>query len=98
MVSIGVFDHTAEATLTLWGVALTSVGPWEPSKTILLMSNPGYRTDRRVTISLVKSTYVDIDPNIPDAQWLRRFAQKLTKRDHVNPPFPEGCKDKAGKI
>ena len=32
---------------------------------------------------------MDIDPAFNDAVWLRAFAQRLTKKDHVNPPFPE---------
>jgi len=31
-----------------------------------------------------------VDPCMADADWLRGFAQRLVKRDHVNEPFPEG--------
>jgi len=90
LVNIGVFDDTADVSLTLWGATLASVDPWQPSSTILLITNPSLRPDRIPTISMVATTYVDIDPNIPDADYVRRYAQSLTKRDHVNPPFPKG--------
>ena len=90
LVNVGVFDNTAAASLTLWGAALASVDLWKPSMTVLLISNPQCKIDRRVDISLSRSTHVDVDPCMNDADWLRNFAQKLTKRDHVNPPFPEG--------
>ena len=33
---------------------------------------------------------MDVDPFMIDAYWLRGHAQRLTKREHVNQPFPEG--------
>ena len=33
---------------------------------------------------------MDVDPYMDDAYWLRGHAQRLTKRDHVNEPFPDG--------
>ena len=95
--NIGVFDDTADVSLTLWGATLASVDPWQPSSTILLVTNPSLRPDRTPTISLVATTYVDIDPNIPDADYVRRYAQSLTKRDHVNPPFPKGGQPRCSK-
>ena len=41
-------------------------------------------------LSLTNSTHVDVDPCMIDAYWLRGYAQRLTKREHVNQPFPEG--------
>lgn len=38
---------------------------------------------------MTASTHVDVDPCMVDATWLREFAARLTKREHVNPPFPE---------
>ncbi|KAF2838088.1 hypothetical protein M501DRAFT_992963 [Patellaria atrata CBS 101060] len=93
LVNVIVFDDTAEATLTLWGSAVNSVSPWQVSSTVLLISNPGWRIERRAWISLTANTYVDLDPSMTDAEWLRAFAQRLTKRDHINPPFPEGAFD-----
>jgi len=88
-IHVGIFDDTGEATLTLWGSATSSVSDWEPSKTILLIANPRWKIDRKTWLSLNANTRVDIDPAFNDAVWLRAFAQRLTKKDHVNPPFPE---------
>jgi len=90
LVNLGVFDDTADASLTLWGVAVSSVDAWRPSFTMLLITNPVLRPNRYPSLSLGASTYVDVDPNITDTEYVRRFAQTLTKREHVNPPWPEG--------
>ncbi|EON69735.1 hypothetical protein W97_08997 [Coniosporium apollinis CBS 100218] len=92
-VNIGVFDDTAEASLTLWGSSAASAGAWKVSHTILLITEPGWRIDKRAWISLTSSTQVDVNPAILDTEWLRGFAQRLTRREHVNPPFPEGVFD-----
>ena len=54
------------------------------------MTHPSFKGDRRPTLSLNQSTHVDVDPCMDDAYWLRGYAQRLTKREHVNEPFPEG--------
>lgn len=74
---------------TLWGAALNSASTWVPSNTILLITNPGWCSNRPGAIYLKAVTYVDVDPAIPDAQWLRSYAQKLTRKCRMNPPFPE---------
>lgn len=89
MVNVNVFDDTAEITLTLWPRAASSASSWTPSHTILLLTKPGFKDDRRPTITLERKTHVDVDPCMADAEWLRNFAQRLTRREHVNPPFPE---------
>lgn len=89
LVNVCVFDDTAEATLTLWGCTASSAALWKASSTVLLISNPGWRIDHRAWISLTSDTCVEVDPCISDADWLRGFAQGLTKREHVSPPFPE---------
>ncbi|KAF1989878.1 hypothetical protein K402DRAFT_370693 [Aulographum hederae CBS 113979] len=93
LVNVGVFDDTGEATLTLWGATAASASVWQTSNTVLLITNPGWRIERKTTISLTANTFVDVDPDIPDADWLRGFAQRLTRREHVNPPWPEGIFD-----
>lgn len=40
-------------------------------------------------LSLTAETHVEIDPAIADAEWLRKYAHNLTKREHVNLAFPE---------
>lgn len=89
-IQIGVFDDTAEATLTLWGCILLTAARWKPSQTILLISNPGCWLNPRIWISLISNTIVDVDPDVRDAQWLREFAQRLSRKGHVNPEYPDG--------
>ena len=86
---MNVFDDTSEATLTLWGSMTTSASFWKASDTVLLLSNPGFKDDRKPTLSIGTETHIDVDPHMSDAVWLRGFAQKMTKREHVNQPFPE---------
>jgi hypothetical protein len=88
VINVNIFDDTSDATLSLWNTAVASASTWKPSSTILLITNPGWRIDRRAYINLTANTMIDIDPVMPDADWLRNFAQRITRRDHVNPPFP----------
>ena len=87
---VNVFDDTADAKLTLWGPLCSSSAYWKTSYTILLITRPGLNGDGRPILSLTDNTYVDVDPCMIDAYWLRGHAQGLTKREHVNQPFPEG--------
>ena len=86
-VDVKVFDDTTDAKLTLWGPLCSSPAHWKPSYTILLITRPGLYGD---VLSLTTYTHVDVDPCMTDAYWLRGHAQRLTKREHVNQPFPEG--------
>ena len=91
LVNAVVFDHTADTNLTLWGTLIHSIESWRASFTVLLLSGPILHTSRqRTSISLNASTFVDVDPDFRDAHWLRKSAQRLIKREHVNLPFPEG--------
>ena len=89
-VEIILFDDTADVKLNLWGPHCFSTAFWKPSNTILLITRPGLYGEGRPSLSLTHDTYVDVDPCMTDATWLRGHAQKLTKREHVNQPFPEG--------
>lgn len=46
-------------------------------------------------LSLTSATIIDVDPAIPDADWLRRWALRLKTREAINPPFPEDVFDDA---
>ena len=95
-VDVHVLHHTAEATLTLWDALAASAALWKPSHTILLLSNPSFnRSEHRNTLSITAETLVDVDPEMRDAEWLRDYAQKLARREHVNPEFPEGGENKS---
>ena len=89
-VDINLFDDTADVKLILWGSLCSSTAFWKPSNTILLITRPGLYGEGRPILSLTNDTYVDVDPSMTDATWLRGHAQRLTKREHVNQPFPEG--------
>ena len=89
-VDVNLFDDTADVKLILWGSLCFSTTFWKPSNTILLVTRPGLYGDGRPLLSLTNDTYVDVDPCMTDANWLRGHAQRLTKREHVNQPFPAG--------
>ncbi|KAL8693243.1 MAG: hypothetical protein Q9224_003792, partial [Gallowayella concinna] len=84
VVNVIIFDETYDATLALCGRVATSAAYWKTSNTVLLLANPGFRSDKRPTLSITPNTWVEIDPCLADAEWLRAFAQRLTTREHVN--------------
>ncbi|KAF2023549.1 hypothetical protein EK21DRAFT_80638 [Setomelanomma holmii] len=89
LLSLGIFDDTADASLTLYGVLCDSASSFTPSKTVLLISNPGWRIEKSAKLTLNANSRADIDPDMSDARRLRTLAQRLTKKEHVNPPFPD---------
>lgn len=90
LINLHVFDDTAQASITLWGDALHSADSWVPSQTILLITRPQVKIDRRTYLSLNSSSLVDVDPDTDDARRLRKHAQSMKRREHVNPCCPEG--------
>lgn len=89
-VKVTVCDGSSEAGLTLWDVVTPSAAQWKPSHTVLLITNPGLKPhDRKIQLSLNTSTFVDVDPDLSGAEWLRTYVGGLVKRNHVNPPFPD---------
>ncbi|KAH7384318.1 hypothetical protein DE146DRAFT_622816 [Phaeosphaeria sp. MPI-PUGE-AT-0046c] len=88
LISLGIFDDTADATLTLYSRVADSASSFQPSHTILLISCPGWRIDKTAKLTLNANSRIDIDPDLADARRLRTLAQRLTKKEHVNPPFP----------
>ena len=89
-----IFDDTSEATLTLWNEVVPSAAKWKPSETVLLLTSPGYDPTRKGRLSVTFGTFVEVNPAMYDAEWLRERAKKRSKRDHVNLPFPENGDDK----
>ncbi|KAL9627087.1 MAG: hypothetical protein Q9204_006819 [Flavoplaca sp. TL-2023a] len=98
VVNVMIFDDTRDAILALYGRIAASAAYWKPSHTILLLSNPGFRSDKRPTLTLNSNIYADVDPCMEEADWLRAFAQRLTTREVVNIPFPEGVSVKAHQV
>jgi hypothetical protein len=83
-----ILDDSHEGYLTLYGSASASASVWKPYETVLLIANPGWRIDKSAKLSLNANTQVFIDPSIAEARYLRALAQRVTKQEHVNPPFP----------
>jgi hypothetical protein len=90
LTEVTIFDDTAEIVLKLWGMYRLSAKEWTPSRTILLFSNPTFRLEYRGACSLGVShaTMVDLDPDFPDADWLRKYATSLNKKESVDQTFP----------
>jgi hypothetical protein len=88
LISLGIFDDTADASLTLYGCLCDSATSFQPSKTVLLISNPGWHIEKTAKLKLNGNSRLDIDPELGDARRLRLLAQRLTKKEHVNPAFP----------
>jgi hypothetical protein len=95
LLEVAVFDETAEIVLKLWGDATLSAQDWKPGSTTLLFSSPGFRVEphRHGTLGLMHHTFVDIDPDFADAQWLRNYAASLRRKKGVKQEFPEGIWD-----
>ncbi|KAK7178757.1 uncharacterized protein CC84DRAFT_1261574 [Paraphaeosphaeria sporulosa] len=88
LITAVVFDDSSEGHLTLYGSVSGSASAWKPYATVLLITAPGWRIDKTAKLSLNANTRVFIDPSIAEARYLRALAQRLTKKEHVNPPFP----------
>ncbi|KAI5860239.1 hypothetical protein GGS23DRAFT_606989 [Durotheca rogersii] len=96
MVEVGIFDETATCVLKLWEDKVTSSKSWVPNQTILLLSKPtcrvtadyGSRGGSSYEIGIGYNSIVDVDPQFPDADWLRGKVEALTKRESVYTPFP----------
>ncbi|KAI0012347.1 hypothetical protein F4779DRAFT_634301 [Xylariaceae sp. FL0662B] len=96
MVEVGVFDDTASCVLKLWEDKVASAKTWVPNQTVLLISRPTCRVNDNAKaehgvaaeIGLAYSSMVDVDPDFPDANWLRNRAKTMSKKESVHVPFP----------
>lgn len=90
LTEVTIFDDTADIVLKLWGTYRLSARDWTPSRTILLFSSPTFRLERRGGCSLGMShaTMVDLEPDFPDADWLRKYAVNSNKKESVDQRFP----------
>src|SRR4051812_29314430 len=52
LLSLGIFDDTADASLTLYGALCDSASSFHPSMTVLLISNPGWRIEITAKLTL----------------------------------------------
>lgn len=87
LISLGIFDDTADASLILYGGLADSASVFKVSYSVLLISNPGWRIEKTAKLFINGNSRLDIDPDFGDARRLRALAQRLTKKEHVNPPF-----------
>ncbi|RAL61326.1 hypothetical protein DID88_009462 [Monilinia fructigena] len=85
------FDHTGEVKMKCWGDLIESVKEWQPGRTILLLSNPLHKLDYggKGILNFGRHTMVDVEPDFPDAQWLKRWAGGLMRKDSVGVVFPD---------
>lgn len=74
---------------------IDSANDWQPGKTILLISNPGYKLQYwgKGSIGIQHSTMIDVDPDFPDADWLRKYAVEMTKKESMCQDFPKDVWD-----
>jgi hypothetical protein len=96
LVEVILFDHTCELKVTFWQELTESVKLWHAGKTILLISNPGWIVSsdgRPGKLGIMKQTMIDVDPEFSDADWLRRHAASLTKKEAPVLKFPDGIWD-----
>ncbi|KAI1501417.1 hypothetical protein F5X99DRAFT_409007 [Biscogniauxia marginata] len=96
LVEVGIFDDTANCILKLWEDKVASAKTWLPNKTVLLISKPTSRIPDRPNhqgeyypeIGIGYNSMVDVDPDFPEANWLREKVQEMSKRESVHTPFP----------
>lgn len=86
-VEVGIADESGEAILVLYDVMMRSALTWTRNSTILLITNANWKdTGCRVFVNAM--TFIEVDPDIVEADWLRKHA--LNTAVYVNQPFPEG--------
>ncbi|KAG9246758.1 hypothetical protein BJ878DRAFT_455587 [Calycina marina] len=96
LVDVWLFDHTGEIRWSVWNDLIPSAKEWVSGTTILLISNPGFKVGRRNargSLGITKDTWVDVDPEFPDAEWLRRYAEGRTRKESMRQEWPEGVWD-----
>lgn len=96
LVEVHVCDETDHCVLKLWSDQIVSARTWTAGHTILLITNPKFYPRKRNLnpgLGVALNSIVDVDPDFPDAYWLRRMAEARTKREPVYIPFPDGAWD-----
>ncbi|KAI0434463.1 hypothetical protein F5Y09DRAFT_356727 [Xylaria sp. FL1042] len=92
LVEVGIYDDTAHCVLKLWQEKTTSAKSWAPNKTVLLISQPSCNlnsgTNYGAEINIGYSSMVDVDPNYPEAIWLRNKIQDMARKESVIIPYP----------
>jgi len=95
LLEVILFDHTSEVKMTVWDNMIESAKEWQPGRTILLISNPGYKVEYqgKGSVGIIRQTMIEIEPDFPDAEWLKKYAVGLTKKESICLEFPEDVWD-----
>lgn len=95
LMDVNVFDDTAEVRMTMWNELIESAREWVPGVTVLLLSSPGYKLGyaNKGCVSIQYNTMIEVEPRFEGAEWLRRFAASLTRKDSVVLEVPEDVFD-----
>ena len=96
LMDVLLFDHTGEVKMTVWSEVIESVKEWQAGKTVLLISNPGWKVawnGKGGSVGVTRQTMIDVEPVFGDADWLRRYAVGLRKKESVSLEVPEGVFD-----
>jgi hypothetical protein len=93
---INVSDQTTQTTLSLYSSLIPSVRTWTPHLTILLITSPSIRRPGSRNLSVNSRTIIEIDPTIPEAESLRRWAQR--ENCPINEHFPTSLFDDVESI
>ncbi|KAK3672466.1 hypothetical protein LTR78_007773 [Recurvomyces mirabilis] len=81
------FGRIADETLTKSDVITREQG-WKAGETVLLLQCPGCKLSRTTYLSATSSTLIDLNPRLPDADWLRSWSARQHIRASINPTFP----------
>ncbi|KAI1380947.1 hypothetical protein F4677DRAFT_205467 [Hypoxylon crocopeplum] len=94
IVEVGVFDDTATCVLKIWEDKVASAKSWIPSQTVLLISKPTSKVNcTPPELGIAYNTMINVDPQFPDADWLRERVRNMSKKQSVYVPFPSGTWD-----
>lgn len=97
LMDVQLFDHTGDVKITLWNELIESAREWVPGSTILLVSNPGHKIPSygggKATAVVQFKTMVDVNPEFTEAEWLRKYALGLTKKESLCLELPDGVWD-----
>ncbi|EDN91607.1 hypothetical protein SS1G_01010 [Sclerotinia sclerotiorum 1980 UF-70] len=90
LIEVILFDHTGETKMKCWSDLIESVKEWQPGKSILLISNPMHKLDYggKGVIAFGRNTMVDVEPEFPDAIWLKKWAIGLLRKESIGITFP----------
>ncbi len=92
LVDVVLFDHTGDVKMTLWNELIESAREWVSGKTILLVSNPGYKVGygSKGSVGVQFHSMIEVEPEFEESDWLRKYAEGLTKKESLMLEFPKG--------